>query len=367
MKSRVLGAVLVGLGVLALVFAGGLAFVVAPSVAQLPYDMKPTQSVAEAPNALFLQITNGVAKVETGPLRSTVRVQPDARATADLEGPLDGTAMVWLAGSEVVRTDTTPNEVVSAYSTSLAVDRETAAALQWDKHWLDTGNNRQTVAYTGHMYKFPFGTERKTYEIFDRDILAAQPAEYEGTETIEGLETYKFTQNIRDAVQQLPADRLQALVSQLLPGATTGDVRYSNTRTVWVEPTTGQFIKVQEQQNKALVAPDGRSVTILDALFTYTDETIKNAAETAGDNRQRLNLVGTWAPLGLALLGLILLVVGIVLALRGGRTAGARVPAQRRHARSQNESATTAVLNDPDRDKTPSDTSGAGKVGQKTD
>lgn len=327
MRSRVLSAALFGLGVLALVFAGGLAFVVAPTVERLPYDLKLTQSVAEAPNARFLQIADGVAKVESGPLRSTVTVQPDAQATANLEGPLDGNAVVWLVGQDVVRTDT--NVRVSAYSTSLALDRRTAAAAPWT-HWLDTGSDRQSVKYEGNIYKFPFGTEKKTYDIFDRDILATEPARYVQTEQIEGLETYQFTQEIRDAKQELPTDRLQVLLGQLLPGATDGRVSYNNTRTVWVEPTTGQFIKVQEQQNKSLVAADGRSVTILDAVFTYTDDTIRKSAETAGSNRQRLLLVGVYAPIGLTVLGLLLVGAGIVLAARRQRPVGTYVPTQRR-------------------------------------
>jgi hypothetical protein len=328
MRSRVVAAVLVGLGVLAMVFAGGLAFVVGPRVERLPYDMAVAQSVAEAPNARFLQIKNGAATVESGTLRSTVRVQPDAKATADLEGPLDGTAMVWLVGQEVIRTDT--KDLVSAYSTALAVDRNTGAAQPWNKAWLDTGD-RQNVTYTGHMYKFPFGTEKKSYEIFDRDLLAAQPAKFVKTEEIEGLETYQFTQEIRDGRQQLPTDRMQALLSQLLPGSTSGEVVYNNTRTVWVEPTTGQFIKVQEQQKKDLVGANGQSVTILDATFTYTDDTIKNAAETSGANSGRLKLVTVYAPVGLLVLGLLLIAAGIVLAVRNPRPAGvAAVPAQRR-------------------------------------
>jgi hypothetical protein len=327
MRSRVLGAVLVGLGVLALVIAGGLAFVVAPSVAQLPYDMERTQSVAEAPDAQFLQITDGVAKVESGTLRSTVTVQADTKATAELEAPLDGEALVWLVGSETVRTDT--DELVSAYSTSLAVDRKTAAAQDWDKQWLDTGNERQSVDYSGQIYKFPFATERQTYEIFDRDILDTRPARFVQTEEIQGLETYQFTQEIRDEVQEVPDDRLQVLLSQLLPGATSGEVRYSNIRSVWVEPTTGQYIRVREEQDKSLVASDGRSATLLDATFTYTDDTINRAAQTASDNRRRLTLVTVAAPTVLAILGLVVLILGIVLAARRPRAAGAAVPAQR--------------------------------------
>ncbi|MEV6493900.1 DUF3068 domain-containing protein [Actinoplanes sp. NPDC051633] len=333
MKSRVLGAVLVGLGVLALVFAVGLGFIVAPKVERLPYDMERTQSVAEAPNATFLQITKGVAKVNTGTLRSTVTVQPDAKATAGLEGSLDGNALVWLVGQEVVRTDT--NELVLAYSTSLAVDRRTAAAQTWNKQWLDTGNDRQSVKYSGQIYKFPFGTERRTYDIFDRDILTTKPASFVRTEEIQGLETYQFTQEIRDGRQQLPTDRMQVLLSQLTPGAQSGEVVYNNIRTVWVEPTTGQYIKVQEKQNKVLKADNGQSVTILDATFTYTDDTITKSADTAKSNRQRLNLVTLWAPIGLAVLGLILLIVAVLMLRRSGNAGAGGAPA--RHAKSDRD------------------------------
>lgn len=321
MKSRVIGTVLFGLGVLALVFAGGLAFFVAPAVKQLPYDMEETQSVAEAPNARFLQITNGTAQVNSGTLRSTVTVQPDTTETTKLPDELDGTALVWVAGQQVTRTDT--NELISAYSTSLAVDRKTGAAVDWDGAWLDTGANRQPVDYTGHMYKFPFGTEKKSYDIFDRDLLTAEPAKFVKTEDIDGQETYQFVQEIRNATQELPADRLQAILSQLMPTATSGSVTYSNIRTVWVEPTTGQFLRVQEEQKKTLVGNDGSSVDILDATFLYTDDTTQRAADAAANNRQSLNLVGLWGPIGLGVLGLILAIVGGVLLARAPKTAGA--------------------------------------------
>lgn len=314
MRSRVTHAVLIGLGALALVFAAGLAFVVGPRVNQLPYDLERTQTVAEAPNATFMQITNGEVAINTATLRSTITVTPDRAQTADLEGNLDGKAVVWVVGQEVVRTDN--NELISAYSTALALDRKSGAALPWDKQWLDTGNDRQSVNYSGQIYKFPFGTEKKTYQIFDRDILATQPAVFVKTETIEGLETYQFTQEIRGGRQEVPADRLQVILGALIPGATSGQIVYNNTRTVWVEPTTGQYIKVQEKQEKNLVADTGQSVKILDATFTYTDETIADAADRASSNRRLLMLVNLWGPIALAVLGAILIVLAIVLASR---------------------------------------------------
>ena len=143
MRSRVIGAVLCGLGVLALVFAAGLAFVVGPRRERLPYDLDRTQSVAEAPDATFLQISDGQVAINSADLRSTITVQPDTQATADLEGDLDGEAVVWLVGQQVIRTDT--NDLISAYSTSLALDRVSAAAVPWEGQWLDTGNERQSA------------------------------------------------------------------------------------------------------------------------------------------------------------------------------------------------------------------------------
>ncbi len=322
MRSRVTGAVLCGLGVLALVFAAGLAFFVGPRVERLPYDLERTQSVAEAPNATFLQISNGEVAVNRADLRSTITVQPDTRATADLEGDLDGEAAVWLVGQQVIRTDT--NDLISAYSTSLALDRKTAEALPWEGQWLDTGNERQSVDYSGQIYKFPFGTQKKTYQIFDRDILATQPANFVKTEEINGLETYQFTQEIRGGRQQVPADRLAALLSALVPGSTTGEIVYNNTRSVWVEPTTGQYIKVQETQQKTLVGNNGQSAEVLNAVFTYTDDTIARSADTAASNRQLLQIVTMWGPIALVVVGLILLVVGLMLIARRtpGRHAG---------------------------------------------
>ena len=122
----------------------------------------------------------------------------------------------------------------------------------------------------------------------------------------------------------MPADRLAVLLSALVPGSTSGEIVYNNTRSVWVEPTTGQYIKVQETQQKSLVGNNGQSAEILNAVFTYTDDTIARSADTAGSNRQLLQLVTMWGPIALVVLGLILVVVGLMLIARRtrGRHAG---------------------------------------------
>lgn len=168
MKHRAIGAVLFGGGVLLLALAAGLVFVVKPAMTKLPYDLEPTTSVAEAKGATFLQITDGDVGIYQADLKSTVLVSPNAKATSELTGDLNGKAVVWEVGQTVDRTDL--KQLVSAYGAALALDRVSGAALEWDKEYLDDSGTRQDVNFSGQLYKFPFNTEKKSYEIFDRDL-----------------------------------------------------------------------------------------------------------------------------------------------------------------------------------------------------
>ncbi|MEH0938190.1 DUF3068 domain-containing protein [Micromonospora psammae] len=316
MKHRAVGAVLFGIGVLLLALAAGLVFVVAPALTKLPYDLEPSTSVAEASNAKFLQINNGSIKVNDGDLRSTVLVTPSKKDTAKLDGDLDGRAVVWQVGQTVDRTDN--KELVSAYGAKLALDRVSGAAVEWKQAWLDDAGEQDPVAFKGQMYKFPFNTEKRDYEIFDRDLRAVRPAKFAGTENIEGVEAYRFEQVITDETLNLAAERVGLLVGALAaPGATQGTVVYSNQRTVWVDPVTGSFLKVREVQKKVLTPNVGAPVTLLDADFAYNEATIKASVDRAKDSRGKLQLLSVYVPVGLAVLGLLLLAVGLLVARRG--------------------------------------------------
>ncbi|MFG1774815.1 DUF3068 domain-containing protein [Micromonospora sp. NPDC049048] len=315
MKHRAIGAVLFGSGILLLALAAGLVFVVKPAMTKLPYDLEASTSVAEARGATFLQITNGNIAINRADLRSTVRVTPDAKTTGELSGDLDGKAMVWQVGQTVERTDT--KELVSAYGLALALDRVSGAALDWNNQYLDDTGTREKVQFSGQLYKLPFNAEKKAYPFYDRDLRNVRPAEFKGTEDIKGIESYRYEQVITDEQLNLAEERVKLLLGTLAPGATTGKVVYSNTRTVWIDPVTGSFLKVREVQRKTLVPDIGAPATLLDADFSYTEDTIAASVKRAEDSRQSLTLLGVWAPIGLALLGLILAVVGLMVARRG--------------------------------------------------
>ncbi|KAB1925000.1 DUF3068 domain-containing protein [Micromonospora noduli] len=323
MKLRV-GAALFGLGVLLLVFAAGLPFYVAPAVTKLPYDLEPTTSVAEAKNAKFLKITrvgdSATIEVLQGDLTSNVEVIPQPDDTKDrLPEDLKGDAVIWDVYQTVRRTDS-PEVVVSQYSTELALDRISGAAASWKEQWLNEtgadGTPVGNVKYAGQIYKFPFGTDKRDYQIFDRDLKRATPAKFVGTEKIKGIEAYRFEQRIENEVLATPESSLQTLVGKFAPGATSGQIVYSNIRTVWVDPVTGSYVNVREQQHKELQPNTGTPTVLLDADFNYNDDTVSRSVETVKDNRFKIGLISFWGPIVAGVLGLIAVVFGVWLVTR---------------------------------------------------
>jgi len=334
-KRRFVGTVLVGFGVLFLVLAIGLPVYVAPAVTRLPNDLqacpaadKPQPSgcikpsVAEAAGATFLQIKDGKPAIQRGTLRSTTEVLPRADVTAAWQrsGKLGDDAVVWDVYGTAVWTET--KEVISAYSTELALDRASAAAIDWDGQWLDDADlgpgktPLRNVKYEGQTYKFPFGTDKIEYKIFDRDLRRALPARFREVTSVNGVEAYKFDQVIDKQELAVPAASLGVLLSTFAPGATSAKVLYSNTREVWVEPTTGAYLNVRERQLKTLVPDTGSETTLLDADFRYTTATIDNSVKSASNNVNRLKLVNLYGPIVFGILAVLAIVGGLLLARR---------------------------------------------------
>jgi hypothetical protein len=333
-KAR-LGAVLFGIGVFVVVVAAGCAFYVAPAVARLPYDLamcKEKQekdclraTVARAENARFLQTKGGdtpVVAIQTGTLESVTEIQPRPDLTEkEMTGDLEGDTVVWDGYGTVKWVE--QNFMVSQYKAELALDRDTAAAADWPKDSLaDAAPPASTeVTFSGQLYKFPFGTEKKDYQYFDRDLRKALPIKFQGTENIKGLETYRFQQVIPETPLEFPAEKLTALLGNFAPGATSGQVTYANIRTIWVEPVTGVFIKGQEQQKKTLIPNTGASTALLDGNFVYVDQTIANNVESAGDTKSQVLLISRNLPIALTVVGALLLIIGLFMVTTGRRTA----------------------------------------------
>jgi hypothetical protein len=317
--KRVLGIVFFGLGVALAVFAAGLRFYVTPIATNIPYDLAPSTTVAEAHNATYLNAATGAA--ETGTLRSTTDVVPQPVLTRDeLEGDLADSAVVWDVYSQI--TDTSSNKVVTASSQEIALDRTSGAYADWDGAWADSGDGEESVSFTGHSYKLPFNAEQKAYPFWDDQLGEAVDIEFVATEEVSGLQAYKYEQTIPET--KIAYGSLELL--QAAFGRGSGDVYYSNTRTIWVEPVTGQFLNVQEQPKLEFRAGSVSKI-LLQGNFSYTEQTKAEAANTIGDNRDQLMLVSQTLPIAAGGAGVLLLLIGIILIATGGPRKTTEAPA----------------------------------------
>ena len=340
MKRRVIGTVLFGLGVALLVLAAGLRFYVAPKATQLPYDLGPSTSVVVAKGATYVVIANGEPSVKTGDLQATTDVRPQPVITQQqMTGPLEGTAVVWDVYSRVEAVS--DKTLVDASTQEIALDRKTGAAADWSGAWENSTNaakgEETKVKFAGHQYKMPFDTQKTSYPFWDGTLGKTLPIEFKSVDTVEGIEVYTFMQTI--PLQQIPLDAttgavLAAKFGGKQPG---GTMWYSNTRTILVEPTTGQFLKVREQRRQEYRGGNGTTTVLLDADFNYSDETFRNTVNNINSSLFQVRLVTLYLPLTAGLLGLVLMIVGLMMVARSGRPEQGGVAAEDRTARHLQE------------------------------
>ena len=215
----------------------------------------------------------------------------------------------------------------------------------------------------GLQYKFPFDTEQRAYDYFDASTFTTNPIEFVGETTVGGVEAYEFSQDlgpidmwssIRDHFASI-SDGYDPAVESILAsyrreGMTAGqwgmegdperevDMRrfYTNTRTVYVNPDTGQIINGKEDifqffaedqdeaeeffSDAARVEEERTDPTRTAVRFEsgWNQETQDSTLAGAQDSADTLNTFGRVVPAVLGILGLLSLIGGIVLGLRGG-------------------------------------------------
>jgi hypothetical protein len=311
--KRVVGIVFFGLGVLFVVLAIGLPVYVAPAVTKLPYDLERSVSIVDGKNATFLQVTSGVPTIHTNKdLRSTTTVVPQPLLTQELQEEFKDNAVVWDVYSSTARVDN--GQKVSESVTEIALDRVTGVPVKWSGAWVNDGAKTVTN-FEGQIYKFPFHTERKDYPFWDGEMgNASVLAKFEAVDTIGGVEVYRFKQTVPWFKTATDATTRSVLLANYAKEATTGDIWYRNTRTLWVEPVTGQFLNVREEREQEFRDDLGGKTTLLKADLSYTKETQEKSVDGAKGNMTLINAVNLYGPIGLGVLGLILMVVGALMA-----------------------------------------------------
>jgi DUF3068 family protein len=290
---RLWGGVLLALGIFLFVLAGMLRFYAADRAVQTPIDQY-AKTVAPGPGRYFDASTLKEVSADLTAIRT---VKGDVRASTGDRG-------VW---DVFVAVETGTGTLVRQYQDRVAFDRRTAESVSCCGEAVDG----EPAKHTGVSYKFPFGTKKQDYQLWDTNAKNAYPAKFVSEEKVQGLTTYKF-------IEQVPSQQVRTVE---VPGSLVGESAtlfqapafYSNTRTVWVEPKSGVIVKGSESTNSTLRNSAGEDkITVLQADFTFDDQTQRNQAELARDAIGKINLISLWLPLGALVLGLILIAAGLL-------------------------------------------------------
>ncbi len=293
---RVLGVVALALGVLLIVGAALVKWVAAPALIKIPLDVDSV-TVSEGGAQVFVLSQQTVASV---PVVATRAVRGDKAAGTSSVAVWNETLCLRSSTSGAPDRDgcvsATDPGFLQKTTDRVAFDRK--SALPVNEARFKATVNGVPVVHDGLGYTFPLGTKKQTYPFFDTVLNKSFPMTFVDTEKVNGLSVYKFAQTVPES---------DIKINSILPG------RYSNVRTVWVEPTTGVIVKGSEQIVQKFAATGG---TAFNGTIVFNDATVKQQVKYAKDHITQINVVRTWAPLALLVLGVLLVVAGVLLVLR---------------------------------------------------
>jgi hypothetical protein len=195
---------------------------------------------------------------------------------------------------DCVDADDPEKRLISASTDVFATDRSDALAVNGE--YLPAGAEEKE----GLINKWPFDAEKKDYPYWDGLLGQAVDAVYESTETIEGLETYKY----HVVVDEQPAEVVDGVQGV-----------YTQDKYLWIDPITGSIIKQTQEEVRAL--EDGG--VLLDLDLAFTDEQVTDNVESAEDSGGQIELITRTIPLVGFIGGALALLAGAYLVFAGRR------------------------------------------------
>lgn len=289
---KVIAAVLVGLGSFLLVAALTVVLWGADAVKKTPLDTDSVTNLSGEADKL----NPATGEVESLQVKAASVTKADAELSDDdVVVFVNTTCLVIDDGSTPQCVDESDDRLVSASSDVFATDRQTAEAVN-DPQYVPPSAEEKS----GLVNKWPFDAEKKDYLYWDGMLGEAVDATYDGTETVEGLETYKY----HVLVEEEPAEVVEGI-----------DGVYSQDKYIWIDPVTGAIINQTQDEVREL--EDGSP--LLDMQLAFTDEQVEDNVADAEESGRLLGLLTTTLPLVGFIGGAIALLAGLFLFLRGRR------------------------------------------------
>jgi hypothetical protein len=314
---RIIGFVLVAIGIFGIALAPLFHFAVLPKVEQFPLDENFTDYASGQGSYLdFSDLT-----MKTDQLMTVCRT-----AIGDVQAGVDAGAAVWDVVTYLHTPDQEPPDQKPCGSTDKAWN-VTVERWAFNRHTVQAVdvNAQPDFGDTNAYLVFPFNVDSgTTYNYWDASAKASFPAKYQGTEEVNGLTVDKFMSVVPPTLV-LQNQPLASVFGNKNANAKY-DVYFSNPESVaLVDPLTG--IVVGGSSHLILTAREKGSSTdagnILDVQLTERADSVKTLTELAVKNGNKLTLIGTTIPIVSLIVGVIALIVGIWLLSTAGRSRAA--------------------------------------------
>ncbi|KUI02886.1 DUF3068 domain-containing protein [Mycobacterium sp. IS-3022] len=336
---RIAACGILGLGAALLIAALLLSTYTHSKIAKIPLDLDATL-ISEGTGTAFDPASLNSAKFVID------RDVPMAmQEQISVESPSNADVVTLQVGSSLRRTDKQQDTgLLLAMVDTVTVDRSTAEAVSSESNpggavqkprAIDDDKPPTNIAlpHEGLAYRFPFDTEKKTYSVFDPIAQKAFDANYDGEEDVNGMTTYRFTQNVGydadgklvepvkyaslyedDADSEVTARAAMWGVPGEPDEPITMSRYYAAQRTFWVDPVSGTIVKKDEHGYHYYARePLKPEVTFVDYKVTFNQETVESQVASASDERDRVALWGRILPITFTAMGLVLLVGGALL------------------------------------------------------
>jgi Porin PorA len=300
---RVIGLALAGLGAFLIVGAVLTSTYVGSQVIKYPLNEYYKTTLQGTGISYFSPKL--VRPVSGATIRATSTVKGDAAAGTSSTAVWDGFTYLY---------DVTNNAPYEYNARRFAFDRRTAELVSCCGASVGGNTAIRQSGLVGFLW--PMGTHKQTYQVFDPVLNQPRPARYDGTATVDGIRVYRF-------VESVPSTKFGR---QTLPGSLVGmkgqplvtlPEYYAATNTFWVDPATGAQLDVHENQKLTLQDAAGtQRLLLFDGDLIMTPPSVRTTVHTDATARNEISLVQIIIPLVSGLVGIVVLVVGIVLARR---------------------------------------------------
>ncbi|MBV9449896.1 MAG: DUF3068 domain-containing protein [Streptosporangiaceae bacterium] len=296
---RDIGMILAGLGMFLIVIAVVLPTYIAGQVIKFPLNYY-YKAILNSPNTTYFSATK-VKEVTGAPVQAIYTLKGDPSKG-------NSSTAVWNLFTYIYDTSIAPGpaQEIQIQNRTFAFDRKTGELQNCCGHMLDNKvyNESGVVGYV-----FPMGTKQQTYQVYDTTLLRPVPFTYAGTDTVDGVLTYKFNENV--APTKIGFSPLSATEPEF----------YAINLTYWVDPDTGALLKVDEHQQQFLenAITSQRTTTLFDGTFTPTAASVAAIVAIDNSGRLKITLLETIIPIVAGVLGAVLLVWGVLLARKRRR------------------------------------------------